>query len=89
MVCRLSHNADMLRDASRMDDFAAVHEMAALWNLSVRQVQKMCAVNMIPGIVRFGNARAIPKTARKATRTNRTEPGPSRCQTERRQEGNI
>jgi hypothetical protein len=65
-----------------MEDFTTVHEIAVLWSLSVRQVQRMCAANMIPGIVRFGNAWAIPKTAQKPKRKNKTKPGPIRGQTE-------
>jgi hypothetical protein len=61
-----------------MEDFATVHEIAVLWSLSVRQVQRMCAAKMIPGIVLFGNAWAIPKTAQKPMCANRMKPWPIR-----------
>jgi hypothetical protein len=58
-----------------MDGYKTVHEMAERWNLSVRQVQKMCTADMIPGIVRFGKAWAIPGDTVKPTRTGKLKPG--------------
>ncbi|MDR0381248.1 MAG: helix-turn-helix domain-containing protein [Oscillospiraceae bacterium] len=57
------------------DDFVTVHEIAARWNISIRQVQKLCLEDKIPGVFRFGNAWAIPQDAPKPTRTGKLKPG--------------
>ena len=46
-----------------MEDYLTIKEVAEKWNLTTRRVQKMCADGMIPGVVRFGKAWAIPKDA--------------------------
>ncbi len=46
-----------------MDEYLTIKEVAEKWNLTTRRVQKMCADGIIPGVVRFGKAWAIPKDA--------------------------
>lgn len=46
-----------------MDNYLTIKEVAEKWNLTTRRVQKMCADGVIPGVVRFGRAWAIPKDA--------------------------
>ena len=48
-----------------MDKYLTIKEVAEKWNLSTRRVQKMCADGVIPGVIRFGRAWAIPKDAEK------------------------
>ena len=48
-----------------MDNYLTIKEVAEKWNLSTRRVQKMCADGIIPGVIRFGRAWAIPKDAEK------------------------
>ena len=48
-----------------MDSFMTIKETAALWNLTERRVQKMCADGLIEGVQRFGNSWAIPKEAKR------------------------
>ena len=59
-------------------DYISVQDAAAKWDVTVRQVQKMCSNGMIDGVIRFGNAWAIPKDAEKPTITRRTKPGPKK-----------
>lgn len=40
-----------------------IKETAEKWNLSVRIVQTICNEGMIDGVMKFGNAWAIPKDA--------------------------
>ena len=58
--------------------YVTVRDMAQRWDLSVRQVQKFCTAEMIPGAIRFGSIWAIPDDAIKPTRTARVKPGPKR-----------
>ena len=48
-----------------MDNYLTIKEVAEKWNLTPRRVQKMCSDGVIPGVVRFGRAWAIPKDAEK------------------------
>ena len=48
-----------------MDNYLTIKEVAEKWNLTTRRVQKMCADGLIPGVIRFGRAWAIPKDAEK------------------------
>ena len=41
-------------------DYKSVQDAAAKWVVTVRQVQKMCSKGKIVGVIRFGNAWAIP-----------------------------
>jgi hypothetical protein len=58
-----------------MNGYATVEEMAARWNVSVRQVQFLCQDGKIKGATRFGNAWAIPENAPKPTHTGKLKPG--------------
>lgn len=48
-----------------MNDYATIKEIAERWGVSTRRVQKMCAVGMIPGAMKFGRDWAIPKDVEK------------------------
>ena len=48
-----------------MDKYLTIKEVAEKWNLSTRRVQKMCADGIIPGVIHFGKAWAIPADAEK------------------------
>ena len=48
-----------------MDNYLTIKEVAEKWNLTTRRVQKMCSDGIIPGVIRFGKAWAIPKEAEK------------------------
>ena len=57
-------------------DYISVSEAAAKWDVTVRQVQKMCSTGKIPDAIQFGRAWAIPRETEKPTITRRTKPGP-------------
>jgi hypothetical protein len=59
-----------------MTGYISVKEAAERWNITVRQVQKLCASGRIDGIVQFANSWAIPKETKKPTRTGKLKPGP-------------
>lgn len=46
-------------------EYMTINEAAKKWNLSVRRVQTICSEGMIEGVVKFGQAWAIPKDAEK------------------------
>jgi len=46
-------------------DYMSVREAADKWGVSVRWVQKLCEINRIEGVLRFGRAWMIPKDAKK------------------------
>lgn len=46
-------------------EYMTIKETAEKWNISVRRVQAICGEGMIPGVVKFGHAWAIPKEAEK------------------------
>ena len=46
-------------------DYMSVREAADKWGVSVRWVQKLCEINRIEGVLRFGRAWMIPKDAEK------------------------
>lgn len=48
-----------------MNGFLTAKEVADKWNMSVRNVQNLCAADKVEGAVKFGNAWAIPETAEK------------------------
>ncbi|WLC68281.1 DNA-binding protein [Clostridium tagluense] len=48
-----------------MLDYISVQQVADKWVISERRVQKLCEENQIAGAVRFGDARAIPKSTDK------------------------
>ena len=46
-------------------EFITVKEAAEKWGLSKRRLQTMCNEGIIPGVVKFGHAWAIPNDAEK------------------------
>jgi hypothetical protein len=64
------------RGGTVMNGYISVKEAAARWDLSKRQVQKLCRDGRIEGAVIFSDSWAIPEGAPKPTRTARTKPGP-------------
>ncbi len=48
-----------------MDGFLTIKEIAEKWNLTDRQVQKMCSEGKIPGASKFGNVWAIPEDTKR------------------------
>jgi excisionase family DNA binding protein len=50
-------------------------EAAKRWDVSKRQVQRLCIEGRIDGAVKFGTTWAIPENAPKPTRTGKEKPG--------------
>lgn len=48
-----------------MNGYITVRDAVEKWNLSVRHVQNLCAAEKLDGVVKFGNAWAIPEDAEK------------------------
>ena len=48
-------------------EYITVKEAAKKWNLSERRLQTMCNEGLIPGVMKFGHAWAIPREAVKPT----------------------
>ena len=46
-------------------EFMTVKEAAAKWGLSERRLQTICNEGMVPGVIKFGKAWAIPVDAEK------------------------
>ena len=44
-------------------EYMTIKEAAEKWNISVRRVQTICNEGMVPGVMKFGHAWAIPKDA--------------------------
>ena len=65
----------MVRSVLNMDDFIEAEKAAKLWDISIRQVQYLCKFGRIDGAVKFGKVWAIPKNAKKPTRTGALKPG--------------
>jgi len=59
-----------------MFGYMSVKEAAEKWEISERQVQKLCAVGRIYGVERFANSWVIPTDESKPTRTAKSKPGP-------------
>ena len=59
-----------------MNGYLSVREAAERWDITERQVQKLCAEGRIDGVTRFSNTWAIPEAAPKPTRTVPVKPGP-------------
>jgi len=58
-----------------MTGYIQAGEIAMRWNLSPRQVQRLCIDGRIKGATKFGNTWAIPENAEKPTRTSELKPG--------------
>lgn len=46
-------------------EYMTIKEAAEKWNISVRRVQTICNAGMVPGVMKFGRAWAIPREAEK------------------------
>ena len=46
-------------------DFLSAKEIAKLWGMSTRRVQRLCEQGKIEGVTRLGKMWAIPATAKK------------------------
>jgi hypothetical protein len=69
-----------------MNGYMSAKDAAALWDISERQVQKLCGTDRIQGVVRFANSWAIPEDAPKPTRTGKSKPGSKKKRAESSQE---
>jgi len=58
-----------------MIGYVQANEIAERWNMSMRQVQRLCIEGRVEGAVKFGNTWAIPENAVKPTRTGKEKPG--------------
>jgi len=58
-----------------MTGYIKAEVAAEKWNVSPRQVQRMCIEGRIEGVIKFGNTWAIPEHADKPTRTGKLKPG--------------
>jgi hypothetical protein len=59
-----------------MNGYLSVKEAAGRWNITERQVQRLCAEGRIPGVIQFVGSWAIPEDAPKPTRPGKLKPGP-------------
>ena len=48
-----------------MNGFITAKDAAEKWNMSVRNIQNICAAGKLDGAMKFGNAWAIPEDAKK------------------------
>ena len=46
-----------------MNGFLTVKEVADKWNMSLRNIQNLCAAGKVSGAVKFGSVWAIPENA--------------------------
>ena len=58
-----------------MIGYSKADEISRKWDISTRQVQYLCVQGRINGAVKFGTTWAIPKDAKKPTRTGKLKPG--------------
>ena len=58
-----------------MIGYMQANEIAKRWDMSMRQVQRLCVEGRVKGAVKFGNTWAIPENAEKPTRTGKEKPG--------------
>jgi hypothetical protein len=58
-----------------MIGYIKAEEAAKRWDVSKRQVQRLCVEGRIDGAVKFGTTWAIPEGASKPTRTGKLKPG--------------
>lgn len=56
-----------------MFEYMTVQEAAKLWEVSERQVQKLCKANRIEGVVHLSRVWLIPKKAKKPLDTRKKE----------------
>jgi UDP-glucose 4-epimerase len=58
-----------------MNGYISARDAAQKWDVSERQIQRMCKDGMIDGVIHFGKSWAIPENAEKPTRTGELKPG--------------
>jgi hypothetical protein len=58
-----------------MIGYVKAEEIAMRWDVSIRQVQRLCVSGRIDGAIKFGTTWAIPENALKPTRTGKLKPG--------------
>jgi len=58
-----------------MNGYFSVRDAATQWDITERQVQKLCAKGRIKGVTRFSNTWVIPEDTPKPTRTGKLKPG--------------
>ena len=56
-----------------MKGYISTNEAAERWDITKRQVQRICEAGRIPGATRLGNAWAIPENTVKPTRTGKAK----------------
>ena len=59
----------------KVDNYITAEETAQKWDISLRKVQEYCKAGRVEGAIKFGNTWAIPKDAKKPTRTGKLKPG--------------
>ena len=59
-----------------MNGYISARDAAIRWDITERQVQKLCREGRIKGVTRFANAWAIPEAVPKPTRTSKVKTGP-------------
>jgi len=59
-----------------MNGYISVREAAERWDISIRQVQKLCNEGRVKEAVQFASVWVIPEGTEKPTRTARSKPGP-------------
>ena len=59
-----------------MNGYISVKQAAVRWDISTRQVQKLCNEGRVQGAVQFANVWVIPEDTEKPTRTAKSKPGP-------------
>jgi len=59
----------------KIQEYISVQEAADKWDVTNRQVQKMCSEGKVNGAIRFGRSWAIPSGTQKPTITRQTKPG--------------
>lgn len=62
----------------KVQNYISAQEAADKWDVTVRQVQKICGDGRIAGAIRFGRAWAIPSDTQKPTITRSVKPGPKK-----------
>lgn len=58
-----------------MKGYISVKEAAERWDITERQVQRLCSWGKVDGVTRFSNSWVIPEDAVKPTRTGKSKPG--------------
>ena len=61
-----------------MNGYISVKETAERWDITERQVQRLCGSGKISGVIHFGKSWAIPEGTPKPTRMGKAKPGRKR-----------